>query len=76
MSTGKVRKKEEKDNKKYVSRFLEAPLLRQVDGKLKKNHQKSQKVIKKKLTLNTTSETWNLPVDPITRTFRAKSMQH
>ena len=73
MSTEKVG---EKDNKKYFSRFLEAPLLRQVDGKLKKIDQKSQKVIKKKLTLNTTSETWNLPVDPITRTFRAKSMQH
>ena len=59
MSTEKVGEKDEKDNKKYFSRFLEAPLLRQVDGKLKKIDQKSQKVIKKKrLTLNSTLEIW------------------
>ena len=46
MSTEKVG---EKDNKKYFSRFLEAPLLRQVDGKLKKKSSKIPKGHQKKI---------------------------
>ena len=73
MSTEKVG---EKDNKKYFSRFLEAPLLRQVDGKLKKIIKNSKRLSKKKIYFEYYFGNLNLPVDPITRTFRAKSMQH